>query len=127
MNTMSDQRLSAWARTITLGAYVLLLLSITATRLLTPVGAWNTNLMIWLVQSVPLLIFLPGLWRGGITSYAWLTFVSLIYFTAAVTNVFIPERQLGAAVDVALTVILFSSALLFIRWRARALRAAAQP
>jgi uncharacterized membrane protein len=126
--TMSYAQLANLARRATLTAFGLLLLTIAVNRWLVPVGTeWQTNAVIWMVQTIPLLIFLPGLWRGGITTYAWLCFVVLIYFAAAVTRLFLPQWGALDTINLALTVAMFVFALMFIRWRARANRAAAQP
>jgi len=121
--TYSD--LARLTRCATLATFVLLVLIISANRWLSPVGDWQINSKIWLMQCVPLLIFLPGLWRGALRSYAWLCFVILFYFAAAVTRLFLPHAQAIDTINLILTVALFVFALLFIRWRARANRASA--
>lgn len=125
MNPKPYFSLARFARRATLGAFGLLLLMIAINRWLVPVGDdWRTNITIWLIQSVPLLIFLPGLWRGTVSTYAWLSFVVLIYFAGAVTQLFLPQWRALDTIILILTVAVFVFALLFIRWRARADRAA---
>jgi uncharacterized membrane protein len=116
------QHLAHLARRATLIAYGLLLAAIAVNRLTIALGGWRNDAIIWLVQSLPLLIFLPGLWRGTLTSYVWLCFVLLIYFAAAVTQLFLPHWRLLDTIHLALVVALFSFSLLFIRWRGRANR-----
>jgi uncharacterized membrane protein len=74
--------------------------------------------------SLPLLVFLPGLWRGGVRSLAWLSFVSMLYFAQAVTAVFAAPRVV-TVLELIASVTLFICTLLFVRWRARADREAA--
>ena len=80
-----------------------------------------------IVVLLPLLIFLPGLWRGGVRTHVWLCFVVLIYFAAAVTQLFLPQSTALDTIRLLLTVAIFVFALLFIRWRARADRGDGAP
>jgi len=125
MSENSYAALARHARRATLIAFGLLLLVITVNRWLTPVGGWRENGIIWLIQCAPLLIFLPGLWRGVVSTYAWLGFVVLVYFAGAVTRLFLPHWRALDTINLILTVVLFVFALLFIRWRARADRESA--
>lgn len=111
------------AQRATLASYALLLLTMAAQRVLWSQGVWRNDVIIWLMQAVPLLIFLPGLRRADLRSHAWLCFAILIYFAAGVTQLFLPQRTLLDTIQLALVVATFVSALLFIRWRARADRA----
>lgn len=120
MSSTSYDGLARLARRATLIAFGLLLLVISINRWLAPVGTWRENSMIWVIQCAPLLIFLPGLWRGVVSTYAWLGFVVLVYFAAAVMRLFLPHWQALDTINLMLTIVLFVSALLFIRWRARA-------
>jgi len=44
--------------------------------------------IVWLAYCLPLLIFLPGMLRDKLRSYIWLCFISLLYFTRLVVNLF---------------------------------------
>ena len=66
---------------------------------------------------LPLLIFLPGMYRRSPRSFAYLCFVALIYFTVIVTNVFKPDRSLADITALVAVVILFVAAMLFARWQ----------
>jgi len=125
MASMTYERLAGLARRATLIAFALLLLVISVNRWLAPVGDVRTNSMIWLIQCAPLLIFLPGLRRASLRTHAWLCFVVLVYFAAAVMRLFLPQWHALDTINLILTVVLFIFALLFIRWRARADRAQA--
>lgn len=48
------------------------------------------SLLVWLVQAVGLLWFLPGLRRGNAGSAAWLGYVLMLYFIFAVLSAFAP-------------------------------------
>ncbi|WP_068858343.1 DUF2069 domain-containing protein [Perlucidibaca aquatica] len=48
------------------------------------------SLVVWLVQAIGLLWFLPGLRRGNASSAAWLGYVLMLYFIFAVLSAFAP-------------------------------------
>jgi len=48
------------------------------------------SLVVWLVQAVGLLWFVPGLRRGNASSAAWLGYVLMMYFVFAVLSAFAP-------------------------------------
>jgi uncharacterized membrane protein len=117
--TTSNFLRSEWMRRGALLATLLLLAAIAVQTLIAPSGNRSPNVIVWLVLSLPLLIFLPGLWRGGIRSLAWLSFVSLLYFAQAVTALFAGASALNM-LELLASVVLFTCTLLFVRWRARA-------
>ncbi len=71
--------------------------------------------VIWLVQTIPLLIFLPGLRSGKARSYAWLSFVILLYFIHGVLLAFDAQRRILGMIEVLLCVLLFVALIFFIR------------
>ncbi len=77
---------------------------------------------IWLLKLLPLLIFLPGMRKDNLRSYIWLCFVCLGYFMILVQRMFAQPDSLLVAVGLLAVVILFTSAMLYVRWRARELR-----
>lgn len=102
----------------------LLLLLVAVDTLIAPTGGRQPNPVVWFALSLPLLIFIPGVWRGGLYSFAWLSFVSLLYFAQAVTVLFTPLWRGLDILHLAASVMLFVCSLFFVRWRARADRAA---
>ena len=74
------------------------------------------DLIIWAIQLLPLAILLPGLIRGGYRSYAWLCYVVMIYFMAAVINVFTPGYSWPPYIEIGLAVTIFIAALLYARF-----------
>lgn len=115
-------RLARLCSRVVWGSYLGLLLAIALATLVIPSGGRAPNATIWLILSVPLLIFLPGLWRGRVMTHAWLCFVSMLYFAIAVTNLAVPHWRLLDVAELLLSVALFGSTLMFVRWRSRALR-----
>lgn len=81
--------------------------------------------VIWLGKLLPLLLFLPGMLRDRLRSYIWLCFVCLLYFIALVERLFASPGSALAIVGMLAVVSLFCAAMLYVRWRARELRAAA--
>lgn len=74
------------------------------------------SLTLWLVQSLPLLIFAPGLWRQLSATYLWLCCVLLMYFIWAVTAVMSPLAQWHHYLALLLILILCTSAMLASHW-----------
>jgi uncharacterized membrane protein len=125
------QRRATIARWLVAGSYGLLLVTIAVSTLLWPGRGREPSVTIWIVQTLPLLVVLPGLWRGGVTAHAWLSFIAMLYFAAAVMNVPLssnPELPPVAIIDVLqliLSVEIFIGTMFYVRWRSRAVRAAA--
>jgi uncharacterized membrane protein len=122
MNGDLYRRRADWMRKGSLLALLAMLAAIALQTLVAPSGNREPSVIIWLLFSVPLLIFVPGVWRGGLRSHAWLSFVSLLYFAGSVTALFAGLRFLNI-LELIATIALFTCTLLFVRWRARADRA----
>ncbi|WOX06291.1 DUF2069 domain-containing protein [Microbulbifer pacificus] len=71
----------------------------------------------WLLQTVPLLLVLPGMWKRQQRSYLWLCFILLLYITAGIVDVMMPTRGWQHGVLTALSLILFVSAMMTSRWQ----------
>jgi uncharacterized membrane protein len=78
---------------------------------------------IWALKLLPLLMFLPGMLRDNLRSYIWLCFVCLGYFLILVQRIFAQPDSLLVIVGLTAVVVLFIAAMLYVRWRARELRA----
>ncbi|MDR0779632.1 MAG: DUF2069 domain-containing protein [Pseudomonadales bacterium] len=50
----------------------------------------------WLLQSLPLMLLLPGLWRGDRRSLQWLGFVTLFLLVPGILQLFAPTPRLRA-------------------------------
>ncbi|MEY4641897.1 MAG: hypothetical protein RLZZ227_1891 [Pseudomonadota bacterium] len=77
----------------------------------------NTSIGFWLMQIVPLLITLPGVFRRNPRALQWLGFLVLFYFLNAVLQVsssLAPQRALGL-VTLLLCLILFTAVIVAIR------------
>jgi uncharacterized membrane protein len=69
----------------------------------------------WLIQILPLLLFLPGLRRGYLRGYFWLSFLVMLYFCHAVLVAFDPARRWLGLIDIALCSGLFIFLACYIR------------
>lgn len=65
-----------WGRYVTWGSYFAMLLLFVLLNL----TGENQSLKFLVVQTIPLLIFIPGMFRETHRTYSWLCFVILIYF-----------------------------------------------
>lgn len=74
-----------------------------------------STLVIWLIQIIPLLLFMPGMHRHRVRSFAWMSFVVLLYFMHGVLVAFDPARRLFGLVEVGLCVVMFLFLILYIR------------
>ncbi|MEL0028693.1 MAG: DUF2069 domain-containing protein [Perlucidibaca sp.] len=73
-------------------------------------------LVFWLLQSVALMLFLPGIHAGRARSAVWLGFVLLFYFIFAVLRAFGPGLAGKLAlVELALEVGLFFIAIRYVK------------
>lgn len=106
-------------------AHLLTWLSWTLLLAVQVVDAWMYHLpwIFWLARLLPLLMFLPGMLRDNLRSYIWLCFVSLLYFIALVERLVAQPDSVLSIVGMVAVVTLFIAAMMFVRWRARELKA----
>ena len=104
-----------WSRTIVLACSYGLLLYFLVSSIAALDGIVVATFVIWLLQILPLLIFLRGLHQSRLRSYAWVSFVVLLYFMHGVLVAFSPGRLMFGLVEVVLCAVLFVSLIIFIR------------
>ena len=111
-----------WSRAAALGATLALIALGLAWELwLAPTGSGTLA-----VKVVPLLFALPGLWAMRLYTYRWMSLLVWLYFTEGVVRAS-SDRGLGAplaAVEVALTLVIFAACALHVRARLRSAVAA---
>lgn len=84
---------------------------------------WFANLhgarveVILAVELIPLLLVLPGMLMGSARAHAWTCFVVNIYFIKGVLAAFDPARALFGWMETLVSLGLFVSALLYVRWK----------
>lgn len=108
-------------RALRLG-YAFELLLLTVSVLIWPAPGRDPNALIWILLVFPLLLCLPAVWLGWVRQQVWLCFLILLYFTAAVTECFVPGRLWWGLIEVAACVWVFTAALCYTRWGSRAER-----
>lgn len=74
------------------------------------------NLGVLLIQTVPLLIFLPGLLRSNSMVLLWMSCVLLLYIIKAVLNFSLGIDVLFAALESIFSITLFTATMLFVRY-----------
>ena len=122
MNAVNWQGRARGALAVTWGSYVVLLLQQGMDSLVD-----GDPELILAIRLGVLLLFLPGMLRDNLRSFIWLCFVSLLYFTKLVERLFADPGDALSTAGMAAVVCLFTSAMLYVRWRARARREMAAP
>lgn len=79
--------------------------------------------VVWVLWYLPLLVFVPGMLRDRLRSMAWLSFVSLMYFVAAVQRIFAEPASSRAQLELLAVIALFLATMFYLRARGRELRA----
>lgn len=108
----------AVARAAVVLSYALLLMVLTIETLWLPTCGRSPNTVVWLLNMLPLLILLPAIWRRSPRGHIWLCFVLMGYFLLAVTAMF-GCGSLLVSIELTLIILLFISAMMYARWRAR--------
>ncbi|TGD72063.1 DUF2069 domain-containing protein [Mangrovimicrobium sediminis] len=104
-------------RVICLASYAVLCL-----QQLTDAWLGGAPPVVWIALLVPLLLFLPGMQRDNLRSFVWLCFVSLLYFMLLVVDLFEQPQSVLRWAGMLAVVGIYSSGMLYVRWRARELR-----
>ncbi|QKZ06411.1 DUF2069 domain-containing protein [Pseudomonas eucalypticola] len=73
--------------------------------------------VILLIELVPLLLLTPGMLLGSPRGHAWTCFAVNLYFIKGALAAYDPHRQLFGLLEMAASLALFASALLYVRWR----------
>ena len=81
----------------------------------------NAPPIVYAFKLLPLVLFLPGMLRDNLKSYVWLCFVSLLYFVVLVERVFADPTGLAGWIGLSGVVLLFCTAMLYVRARGREL------
>ncbi len=102
-----------YARTLTHLLLAFLIASFCVWQVSRPTGP---SVFFWVVQLLPLVILIPGLRRGNPRTYIWLCFVLLAYFIKGVDGIVSPSRAWIDYVTLAVSVVLFITAMITSRW-----------
>jgi len=107
-----------WASNIVKVTLALLLLSLIVDWVMQQANIAAVDLLV--IQILPLLVFAPGIWRDSVNSYLWMSLVLLLYATRAVLNIGLEGQLITPSIQLALTLILFFSAMCFVKWQPKA-------
>ncbi|WP_455924372.1 DUF2069 domain-containing protein [Pseudomonas putida] len=73
--------------------------------------------VILLIEWVPLLVLTPGMLTGSARGHSWTCFAINLYFIKGALAAFDPSRHLFGLLEMAASLAVFTSALLYVRWR----------
>ena len=98
-------------RLLVRGCYIGLLVLFTLLNLINE----NGKLVLWLLQIIPLLVFVPAFLKETHRTYSWLCFVALMYFAAIIP--LLMSRWLWSDWLITLLVsVMFIAAMMTSRW-----------
>ena len=73
--------------------------------------------VILLIELVPLMFVVPGMLMGSPRGHSFTCYVVNLYLIKGALAAFDPTRQVFGLLEIAASVAVFVSALLFVRWR----------
>lgn len=112
LTTDSEKAKIAWQ--ITLLLYALLIIGLTIDHtVIRHTFVWPKLLM----QTVPLLLVLPGLIERRARSGIWLCFIILFHLILAIDNAYMSGHFVFYSSMAILILLLFTTSLLFVRWQ----------
>lgn len=94
--------------------YIALLALFIWINFIQPGGSFN----LWLVQTIPVLLPLPGMLLKQHRAFSWFCFILLFYFTISVVNVGMPAEMVESHdyIELGLSIVLFFTSMLCSRW-----------
>lgn len=95
------------------GAFLVL---IALKTLVLPVAGKAPNMVIFLLQLIPVLAFAYGIFTHRRRHIAGFCYVLLIYFVGIGANMFVPEGRLYTWLGLVLVVALYASGMMHVRW-----------
>lgn len=74
------------------------------------------NLGVLLVQTLPLLVFLPGILRANSMAHLYMSCVLLLYIIMVVTNLMLGKNLLFSSIETFSSITLFTATMLYVRY-----------
>ncbi len=108
---MTPETTASFAVRVVVAASLLLL----ALLVLIQWTSGSFNLLILIAQMIPLALTLPGQFNKSSRSMQWLCFVVLFFMVQGILLAFTPGRTWIGLTEAAICLILFFSAIIFIR------------
>lgn len=97
-------------------SYIGLLLLIAVKTLLWPPADKQVNWIVFLIQIIPLLPFIYGVFRAKRRHIASLCYVLLVYFIAIGQNIFSPLADIYTWLGLGFIAAIYVTAMLHVRW-----------
>ncbi|MBC2657282.1 DUF2069 domain-containing protein [Pseudomonas sp. MSSRFD41] len=73
--------------------------------------------VILLIELMPLLLMAPGMLSGSARGHSWMCFVVNLYFIKGALAAYDPNRHLFGLLEMLASLAVFTSSLLYVRWR----------
>ena len=73
--------------------------------------------VILLIELVPLMFLVPGMLMGSARGHSFTCYVVNLYLIKGALAAFDPNRQVFGLLEIAASVAVFCSAMLYVRWR----------
>jgi uncharacterized membrane protein len=102
------------SRRVTLTSYAALIAAL--------ITSWFTkepsvsSLDVLIIQTAPLLVFLPWLLRGNSMAHLYMSCVLLLYIIMAITNLMQGREPLFSGIETVASIILFTATMMFVRY-----------
>lgn len=111
---MSLQQKVSISRRVTLFSYAALIASLVTSWIADEPSLKNIGVL--LIQTVPLLVFLPGILRGNSMAHLYMSCVLLLYIIMVVTNLMLGKNLLFSSIETVSSITLFTATMLFVRY-----------
>lgn len=98
------------------GCYIAFLLLTTVKTVIAPPMHKEPNVVIWVLQMVPLLAFARGIFKDQRRHIAGFCYVLLMYFVFIGANMFVPQMWLYTWPGLILLVVMYTSGMMHVRW-----------
>lgn len=111
---MSLQQKVSISRRVTLFSYAALMASLVTGWIADEPSLKNVGVL--LIQTIPLLVFLPGILRGNSMAHLYMSCVLLLYIIMVVTNLMLGKNLLFSSIETVSSITLFTATMMFVRY-----------
>lgn len=112
---MTDTPTPAWIRPLCLGSFVILIILQTLSAIHAVQNEGAAAYLVFGIKVLPLLLFIPSLWKNQKRAYAWLGFILCLFFLEPVVDFVAGQQPWLNGLLIANLILLFSASILFIR------------
>lgn len=111
---MSLQQKVSISRRVTLFSYAALMAALVTGWIADEPSLKNIGVL--LIQTIPLLVFLPGMLRGNSIAHLYMSCVLLLYIIMVVTNLMLGKNLFFSSIETISSITLFTATMLFVRY-----------